>query len=832
MIGSKLPKDRLFWLAAATVLLIMPVLLGGAWAAQIAQNERVAAARAAVSVSRERHKEITRLMLLLAQAESSERGYLLSGDPELRRGHEAIVAQIPAATAKLETLYRQDPEQLRRIAEIRRLTVANLAGMQEILALRDQRGAAVAAVASANGPREPLKKRLYTALTDVRNAEELELAQRLEHTDRRLAIAQTATHVDFLLLALAILASGGMAFRFTYLRSNMILRIRAEADRRKAIFDSAMDAIVTINPSGGIETVNRAAGEMFGYAPDTLLGRDISVLVPLAPDGEGLFLDRLRSQQTIRDRSVCELEGRRNDGTTIPLDINLGEMPQPDGVRIVAVMRDCTERRRAEQAKDEFISTVSHELRTPLTSIAGSLGLLNAGAAGAMPDRATRLVSIAESNSRRLVRLINELLDIEKIQAGKLVLDLHNLDLTELVQRAVEGVSGLTEEFKISFAFDADPQPIPVSGDADRLVQVVTNLLSNAAKFSPRDGRVEVTVAKVDGRARIAVRDHGPGIPVEFRDRIFGKFAQADSSDTRQKGGTGLGLAISREIVERHGGRIWFDSTPGEGATFFVELPITRTAPPAPANGKPRVLLCDDDDGVAKLLSAALVDSGFDVHRTANLADTEAALREIDSYEALLLDLRLPDGDGLDLLRRLRRRPATRGLPVIVISGDPRHEEAGSLDVVDFIEKPIEMDRLRAALRNVTETGEEPPIVLHIDDDPDLRHLVVEAFAGRCRLMSADSLTAARELLKVVKPQLVIIDLGLPDGSGLDLLPELKDARGRPLPVVIFSAQSVEPGAVTDAVQAVLTKSRTSLGELASMVRLLARQRKIEEAKA
>jgi DNA-binding response OmpR family regulator len=354
---------------------------------------------------------------------------------------------------------------------------------------------------------------------------------------------------------------------------------------------------------------------------------------------------------------------------------------------------------------------------------------------------------------------------------------------------------------------------------------VLTNLVSNAVKFSPRGGTVRVKTEVAGRYAWLSVKDEGPGIPPEFRDRIFGRFAQADSSDTRQKGGTGLGLAISKEIIERHGGRIWFESPPGEGATFYVELTVQQTtvAEATPTSGTPRVLLCEDDPDVSHVLGEALRAQGFQVEVAGTLRAAEAALLGRDGFDALLLDLRLPDGSGLDLLRRLRADPATRRLPTIIVSGDRADREAmAGLGLVDWIEKPVDMSRLQGALAQAIESaGDGGPLVLHVDDDPDLRHLVLEALEGRCRLVSAESLAAARARLAEITPDLVILDVGLPDGSGLDLLGDLVDEEGRPIPVVVFSAQAFDEAKIAEAVDAVLVKSRTSLGQLVATVRRL-----------
>lgn len=817
-------QDSLFWLCAFMIIVIVPTLLIFSVVTVRTERQREAKQRDEIYRTYERRFQVQKVMSLLKDAETGQRGYVITGQPSFLDRKRTAEAVIGKEMGSLEQMSLGEPEQVVRLQKLRDLVDAKTNEMNWVVAVRDEKGLEAAAARVGERRGEDLMNQIRSLVDEMTATEARRLAESLKHGERQISYARMAVMVSMSLVLATIVAAAIMAFRYTNLRTALILRARAEAQRRQAIFDSAMDAIITLNPSGGIETINLAGERMFGYAEADLIGRDISVLVPLAPGDDALFLDRIQSAQALREGKACEFEARRSDGSTFPVDVNIGEMMQPDGPHVVAVMRDCTERKQTDQAKDEFVSTVSHELRTPLTSIAGSLGLLIGGAAGVLPERANRLVTIAEANSRRLVRLINDILDIEKIQSGKMSFVLRRLDLAELVKRTIDAMGGVASEFNIVFDYEGPHEGFYLQGDADRLTQVFTNLLSNAAKFSPPGAHVQIEVTTDGSRARISVRDHGPGIPTEFRDRIFGKFAQADASDTRQKGGTGLGLAITKEIVDRHGGRVWFESTPGAGAAFFVELPLSASRElPLDGGTGARLLLCEDDADVARVLTEALTLQGFRVQTTPTLAETREALASGLGYEALLLDLRLPDGSGLDLLQSLRETPETRDLPVIVISADSRSEGAGSLDLVDWIEKPVDLKRLQASLDQAVHKDDGPPLVLHVDDDPDLRQLLETASAGRCRLVAAENLAAARGILRTMTPQLVILDVGLPDGSGLDLLPDLVDSNGRALPVVIFSAQSLERSALTDAVDAVLTKSRTSLEQLIRTVQRLSR---------
>ena len=241
---------------------------------------------------------------------------------------------------------------------------------------------------------------------------------------------------------------------------------------------------------------------------------------------------------------------------------------------LLRALRYAAERKRLERLKDEFVSTVSHELRTPLTSISGSLGLLMGKAAGNLPEATRRLLEIAHNNSQRLVRLINDILDIEKLESGRVVFDLRRIEVRSLVEKTMDSMRGLAEGHAVRVRLAESSAMADVRADMDRLAQVVTNLLSNAIKFSPPDNEVVVAIERDADLVRISVRDHGSGVPSDFRSRIFERFAQAEATNARRKGGTGLGLSIVKQIVERLGGEVGFVDAQGGGTIFHFELPV------------------------------------------------------------------------------------------------------------------------------------------------------------------------------------------------------------------------------------------------------------------
>ena len=354
--------------------------------------------------------------------------------------------------------------------------------------------------------------------------------------------------------------------------------LRASETRIRAVLDNVLDGIITINEQGTVESFNLAAEQIFGYVPGEVVGKNIKMLMPEPYHaGHDGYLANYMGGGAAKVIGIGrEVTGRRKDGSIFPMDLAVSEMTLGERRLFTGIVRDITERKKVDRLKNEFVSTVSHELRTPLTSIRGALGLIAGGVAGEIPAQAKGLVDIAHNNCERLVRLINDILDIEKIESGKLVFDFHPVEIMRLMKEALEANLAYAEQFGVQYTLDGDLSGVKTLADNDRLMQVMANLLSNAAKFSPINGVVAVSVARHGREIRICVTDHGPGIPEEFHHRIFQKFAQADASDTRQKGGTVLGLNISKAIIEKHGGEIGFETQSGVGTTFYFDLPEWR----------------------------------------------------------------------------------------------------------------------------------------------------------------------------------------------------------------------------------------------------------------
>jgi PAS domain S-box-containing protein len=441
--------------------------------------------------------------------------------------------------------------------------------------------------------------------------------------------------------------------------------LRQSEQRTRSILENMLGGLITIADGGVIESVNPAAGRIFGYEPAELVGRPLAVLVPESVGDKAAFLSHAFPRAIGR---ITEWRGRRKNGEEFPFELSMFEFKGGTERHFAGSVRDVSERHAVEKLKQEFVSTVSHELRTPLASIRGSLSLLAGGVLGDLSDEAREMVTLAERNCVRLIALVNDILDLEKLDQGRLAMEIAEVDIADVVKRAGEAVGEFAKERQV--ALDLPPTTMSVQGDAGRLVQVLVNLISNAVKFSPAGSSVRVAVRDNAGFARIEVIDRGRGVPASHRKAIFERFRQVESSDAREKGGTGLGLAICKAIVDQHGGEIGVDSEEGKGSTFWFEVPsapardefleMFRTA-----DGQPDVLLADHDSALLGVLVRQLVAQGLRVRVAFDGLEAEQAVHEVEP-RLLVVDLGLPDGEGRRLLDHLRAEERLSLLPLLV----------------------------------------------------------------------------------------------------------------------------------------------------------------------
>ena len=453
--------------------------------------------------------------------------------------------------------------------------------------------------------------------------------------------------------------------------------VNAQLARESAlILNSATDGIFGVDLQGEPTFLNPAGVRMLGRTLDELRGASIHKLIhhsdaagnPMPEEGcpMGEALRRGDPYAGANDTFW------RPDGSSFPVEYSATTMFDEDGNKAGAVLlfRDITERRAIERLKSEFVSTVSHELRTPLTSIRGALGLLSSGLLGTVAEKGQRMLEIAVTNTDRLVRLINDILDLERIESGKVELTRGTVDAQSVMDQAREGLQSMADQARVRIV--AEPMSASLWGDSDRIIQMLTNLLGNAIKFSPRD--TTVTLSGIAGATEFTfcVADEGRGIPDEKLDSIFQRFSQVDASDSRNRGGSGLGLAICQSIVTAHGGRIWAEKNKPIGTRFQFTIPLAvrpAVEPQAvtPTGAGPSVLIVEDDTDLARVMATALQRRGLQTFQTAS---GKEAIRLCHQHEPALivLDLGLSDLDGFGVVDSLRQSPASSNVALLVYS--------------------------------------------------------------------------------------------------------------------------------------------------------------------
>ena len=573
--------------------------------------------------------------------------------------------------------------------------------------------------------------------------------------------------------------------------------------RQEILLDAVTDGICGLDQRGRVSSLNPAAARMLGVSADGLAGKTLHDLLhgAAAPGSECSQDCPLRKAPSRSGSAAGEENFFRADGSSFPAEYVVTPFRGRGSLSgFVLSFRDISQRYALDRLKDEFISTVSHELRTPLTSIRGALGLLTSGMLGEVNEKAGNLLRIALTNSDRLVRLINDILDLERIQSGREPLAFRSVQLATVVKEAIEDMQPLADAAGVKLIHDATKAEI--SADSDRLLQVITNLLSNAVKFSPPNSTVSVMLRPGVTGVILSVIDHGRGIPADKLETIFGRFQQVDASDSRLKGGTGLGLAICRTIVLQHSGRIWAERNPVRGSTFRIFLPYqpvpvdaqNGTAEPEGRQGT--VVLADANAESRPRIAAQLARHGYSVVQTSTVEQTLTAARR--DVLAILLDTSLDGMNGWQILPLLRRSDAAPHTPVVLLSVEkPQASDALLEGAEGRVANPVEEDTLLTELARVLSgTGEDQEArILIVEDDRDLANVIGEVFArDGVSLQIAHSLKETIEACAGFQPHLMVLDIGLPDGDGFNVVDWLRQHESlAQMPLVVYSGRDLSP---------------------------------------
>jgi PAS domain S-box-containing protein len=596
-------------------------------------------------------------------------------------------------------------------------------------------------------------------------------------------------------------------------------QLRRTTDQLEALVQAAPVAIVGIDLDGKVRSWYGGAEGLFGWSAAEAIGQPLAN-VPADRQEEFRAL-RARVQ---RGDSVLGLETQRvrKDGTPVEVSVSYAPVHDHGGHTIGAIIvyQDITERRLiaeqrqareaadlANRAKSNFLANMSHELRTPLNAIIGFSELLEDQSFGELNERQRRYVTNVLSSGRHLLQLVNDILDLAKIEAGRVVLESEPIDLVSLLHDMHRAMEPLAAAKAQRFVVDLSEDLPLLTADRAKVKQILYNLLSNAIKFTKEGGevRLRAAMAKADDGSelvQVAVSDTGIGVSAQDLKRIFTEFEQVDSSYVRQQEGTGLGLALTRRLVEAHGGRIWVESIPDQGSTFTFVLPTTLPTsslepwrPTSLRSGEqepegPLILVVEDDTTARELLSHYLLEHGYRVAYAGTAAEALAGARKLQPA-AISLDMFLPDEHGLQLLSKLRADPTTKDIPVVVVSITDDRDLGFNAGAAEWLVKPVQRQHFIEALDRLVPAGRNGRrVALVVDDDPE----AVELASGVLRARGFEVLQAfgGSEGLALAihhSPALIILDLNMPGLSGFTVAQQLRaHPKTRQTPILVSTA--------------------------------------------
>jgi PAS domain S-box-containing protein len=571
-----------------------------------------------------------------------------------------------------------------------------------------------------------------------------------------------------------------VVFRDITERKRMEEELKASEERYRDLFENANDGIYILDRAGRIVSFNRKAEEITGYTLEEVRGQSYTLFLPPGPErkkARRAFLKNMRGQPDKTELTIIRKDGRE-------VILELSTRPIWQGGQIVGIQgigRDITERKELERLKSDFISTVSHELRTPLTSIKGYVDLVLAGDVGPLTPEQKEFLTIVSQNTTRLTELINDLLEIERLESGKIEFEFAELDLAEVLENVARSLHVNAEQKGLEFLTEI-PSGLKVRGDRERLAQVFLNLLSNAIKYTPA-GTVELRAHQEDDAVVVEVRDTGIGLSESDLQKLFQKFFRSDNPYVRKVGGTGLGLSIAKAIVERHGGTITVTSQLGQGSTFTVRLPALARPE------RPLVLVIEDEVAIARLIAKYIEKMGYravTAYSAREGFDQAVRLKP----DLITLDVLMPDLDGFALIQQLKAHPETAHIPVIFLSIVQDRQQGLRLGASAFLTKPIDERKFYETVRALLEPRGQP--VLVVDDDRDYAQLLKRLLErqGFSVELAHDGDDALRKILSK-RYQLVILDKNLPKRSGLDVLQEMRNSRSlHRVPVIVISGSA------------------------------------------
>jgi PAS domain S-box-containing protein len=588
-----------------------------------------------------------------------------------------------------------------------------------------------------------------------------------------------------------------------------------EAAKNRAVLESIADGVLVLDHNGRVLLVNPAAEDLLGFSGLALRGQHFRHMLGMGETASqrelaqvlySELLDRLEpaGDTTFQHEGSVRLQAGSQvlAATIAPLMVTPGGAPG-----LVAALRDISREAEVERLKNEFISTVSHELRTPMTSIKGYTDLLFLGMAGGLTDAQRDFLKIIKSNADRLTALVNDILDISRIETGRMRLTIEPLDLGQIISQVLVSFQEQYRDKNLTLEWDEPEDLPPVRGDAARVTQVLSNLIANAWQYTPEGGEVAVTVQERETALQVEVADSGIGIAPEDLGRIFDRFYRADHPLVQEAGGTGLGLSIVKMFVEMLGGEIWVASEPGVGSTFSFTMPLMSTDVPGKipdllgaqlANAstrRPKILVVEDDRDLAMLLRRQLESDGYQVLLAGTGEDALWLAREAKP-QLITLDVMLPDIDGFAVLERLKQNPLTSGIPVVIVSVLTETEKGYAMGAVDYVVKPFEEDQLLSVVKDAFHhlEKERPERLVVADDDTEALALMEQALLLHgYQVWPASNGEVAMAQVEECKPDLILLDTEMPVMDGYEVVRRLQSEDAtRNIPVILITARPID----------------------------------------
>src|SRR3984885_10257340 len=798
-----------------------------------------------VSHTHEVVAELEATLSAAAEAQAATDVYIITGQEVFLKPYQVAGPALLAHLDQLKSLTSDNPYQKRRLAMLEVAVAERLDSLQQKIDLREQKGFEAAQQRVATGIGSKQMNRVRAIISEMKQEED-DLLKRRTLDFQSSTRKTTLTFLCVIFLEILLLALVYYVFlRDITARRRAEQLLRESEERHRKLFDNNPHPTwVFDRETLRFLAVNAAAVSKYGYSRDEFLAMTLKDIrppedVPALLEAVNILGDEVERHGTWRHRL--------KDGSIIDVSITSYSLTFLGRPARVVVVVDVTEAKRAEEErhrftdrlaasnqqlelrhregeratalKSKFLASMSHELRTPLNAIVGFSDLLDEQAAGPLNTKQTRFVNHIKQGSAHLLQLINDILDLSKIEAGQLELRCENFQIQDSLPEVLSTIGPLIMAKNIQIGQKLDTNQ-HVYADRVRFKQILYNLLSNAVKFTPRSGRIDIDVVGYLVFFRVSVTDTGIGIRLEDQKVIFDEFRQVDGPAGTTQEGTGLGLAITKRLVEQLGGQISVESALGKGSRFTFPLlggsglsQVSVNEPPSPLIGtgeghkKPLILVVDDDITARELIASYLSPD----YRIAMAESGEAAVKQARRLrpDAITLDVMMPGGNGFEILAALRIAPETANVPIIIVSIVDQKQVGFALGAVDYLIKPIRKRTLLETMRKyVRPRADEDEALLLVDDDPGTLWLLEETLrSAGYETQSVRCGSRALEVLSSKHVSAVLLDLMMPGMDGFEVIRHIRqEATLRELPIFVMTAKSLTKGEL-----AVLTRETQAL---------------------